>query len=353
MVKEVGIGVVGTGMWANNVHLAAYQEHPQARLIAVYDVDRESAERAAERFGAESVCDELEELLGRDDIDAVDIITPNVTHAPLVLAALAAGKHVMCEKPMAMNADEARQMAEAAAEAKVKTAVNFTWRNSGSMGYARYLVEQGELGRIFHVYGSYLGGFGSNPKMPIFWRLQKDVAGTGILGDIGSHIIDLAEWITGERITRVLADLNTFTPERPLPGGGGMGKVDVDDAASLLARFDGGGMGTFLATCYATGESMDQHIEIYGQKGSMRVSYRNQETIDAALGGERMQTIPIPDEFKVSSEHNHRANVRNFVGAIADDIEMVPNFTDGLRNQRVLDTVVASSLAGTWVQVRG
>ena len=175
----------------------------------------------------------------------------------------------------------------------------------------------------------------------------------GILGDIGSHIIDLAEWITGQRITGVLADLNTFTPERPLPGGDGMGKVDVDDAASLLSRFDGGGMGTFLATCYATGESMDQHIEIYGQKGSMRVSYRNQETIDAALGGERMQTIPIPDEFKVSSEHNHRANVRNFVGAIVDDTEMVPNFTDGLRNQRVLDAVVASSQAGTWVQVRG
>lgn len=351
--SEVGIGVVGTGMWANNVHLAAYQEHPKASLVSVYDVNREAAERTAKRFGAESVAGSYEELLARDDIDVIDVITPNVTHAPLVLAAIEAGKHVMCEKPMAMNAGEALRMTEAADKAGVKTGVNFTWRNGGPVQYARELVAQGELGQVYHVYGCYLSGFGHNPKVPLMWRLQKDMAGTGVLGDIGSHIVDLAEWIIGERTTKVLADLNTFTEERPLLDGSGNGKVEVDDAASFLTRFEGGGMGTFLATFYATGESMDHRIDIYGKKGSIRLSWKEQDTILVSLGltDSEIKPIDIPDRFKAPHEQMTRANVRNFVDAIADDKEMVPNFRDGLANQQVLDTVVASSQQGSWVEV--
>ena len=129
MAKKVGIGVVGIGGWASTVHLPAYQNHPCARLVGVYDVDGASAEQAARRFGAEAAFSDYGAMLARDDIEAIDIITPNVTHVSLALAAIAAGKHVICEKPMAMNADEAQQMADAAAKASLKTAINFTWRN--------------------------------------------------------------------------------------------------------------------------------------------------------------------------------------------------------------------------------
>ena len=360
MIKEVGIGVVGTGLWASTVHLPAYQAHPDARLVGVYDVNVEGAERAAREFGIESVFTEYEKMLSQDDIDAIDIISPNVTHVSLALAAIAAGKHVFCEKPMAMNMEETQQMADAAREANVKTAINFTWRNPPAVRYVRHLIQQGHIGKIYHVSGIYRAGWGRNEQRPIEWRLQKEFAGTGVIGDIGSHLIDMVEWMTGERITRLTADLNTFQPERPLSNGDGMGTVDVDDAASFLARLSGGGMATFLATYYGTGERMNQGIEIFGQKGALKMEYSNQETIRASLEPHSDENqfidLPILEQFKTRDlkmgGHDLRQNmVRKFVDAIANDEEMTPSFEDGLRNQRVIDTVVASAQKGTWLDV--
>ena len=354
MTNEVGIGIVGTGLWASSVHLPAYQAHPHARLVGVYDVDQESAERAAKDFGIESVFSTYEEMLACDDIDAVDIITPNVTHLSLALAAIAAGKHVFCEKPMAMNADEAQQMADAAAEANLKTAINFTWRNPAAVRFMRHLIEQDRIGKIYHISGVYRAGWGRNEERPIEWRLQKELAGTGVIGDIGSHIIDMVEWMTDERITSLVADLNTFQPERPKVGGG-TGTVDVDDAASFLARLNGGGMATFLATFYGTGERMNQGVEIFGQKGALKMQYSNQETILASLDPlsdeNQFVELPIPDRFKTQGHDLRQNTVRQFVDAIVNDEEMSPSFEDGLRNQRVIDAVVASAQAGRWLDV--
>lgn len=359
MVNEVGVGVVGTGGWASDVHLPTYQAHPRARLVGVYDPDEERAARAAKRFGAESVFSDYEAMLDRDDIDAIDIITPNVSHASLALAAIAAGKHVICEKPMAMNVDEAQQMVDAARKANLKTAVNFTWRNPPAALFIRHLIQQGRLGRIYHVNGVYRAGWGHDADRPFMWRLQKEAAGTGVLGDIGSHIIDMVEWMTGERITSLVADLNTFEPERPLVDGSGMGTVDVDDAASFLARLSGGGMATFLATFYGTGERMNQGVEIFGQKGSLKMEYGfyndDQETIRAAFApfasDYNFLDIPIPEQFKTMGHDLRQNTMRRFIDAIANDEEMKPSFDDGLRNQRVIDTVVASAQAGTWMDV--
>jgi len=163
MVNQVGIGVVGTGGWARDVHLPAYQDHPRACLVGVYDVDGESAERAAQLFGAEAVFSDYEAMLDRDDIDVIDIITPNVTHVSLALAAIAAGK----------------QMVEAARKANLKTAINFTWRNPPAALYCRHLIQQGRLGKIYHVYGTYRAGWGYDEQRPLMWRLQKELAGTG------------------------------------------------------------------------------------------------------------------------------------------------------------------------------
>ena len=360
MAKTVGIGVIGTGLWASTVHLPAYHAHPHARLVGVYDVDPAGAARAAEAFGIEAVFTDYEAMLACEEIDAIDIIAPNVTHAPLALKAIAAGKHVFCEKPMAMNADEAQQMADAARRAQVKTGINFTWRNPPAVQYMRHLIQQGCIGKIYHVQGIYRAGWGRNEQRPIEWRLQQKYAGTGVIGDIGSHLIDMVEWLTGERITSLVADLNTFQSERPLATGtiesGSMGVVDVDDAASFLARLSGGGMATLLATFYGTGERMNQGLEIYGQQGAIKMQYSNQETISASLEPLSDQNhfvdMPIPDQFKTIGHDLRQNTVRNFIDAIIDDKTMTPNFDDGLRNQRVIDAVVASARAGTWLDVR-
>lgn len=355
MTEKVGVGVVGTGGWASNVHLPAYQGHPRARLVGVYDVNRASAEQAAARFGIEAIYADYSALLANEEIDAIDIITPNVTHVDLALGALAAGKHVICEKPMAMNADEARRMAAAAAKANRKTAINFTWRNPPAALYCRHLIEQGQLGQIYHVYGIYRAGWGRDAQRPIEWRLQQEFAGTGVLGDIGSHIIDMVEWMTGERITRLTADLNTFTPQRPLTDGNGVGTVDVDDAVSILARLSGGGMATFLATFYGTGERMNQGVEIFGQKGSLKMEYTNQESIRASSEpferDYQVVDLPIPEHFKTQGRDLRQNTIYRFIDAIANDEEMTPNFEDGLRNQQIIDTVVASARVGTWLEV--
>ncbi|MEZ4863915.1 MAG: Gfo/Idh/MocA family oxidoreductase [Caldilineaceae bacterium] len=355
MATEVGIGVVGSGLWASTVHLPAYQAHPRARLVGIYDVDRAGAARAAKQFGIEAVFSDYHALLARADIDAIDIITPNVTHVALTLAAIAAGKHVICEKPMAMNGAEAQQMADAAAKANCKTAINFTWRNPPAVQYMRHLIEQERIGKIYHVQGIYRAGWGRNEQRPIEWRLQQKFAGTGVLGDIGSHLIDMVEWLTGERITSLVADLNTFQAERPLADGSGMGVVDVDDAVSFLARLSGGGMATFLATFYGTGERMNQGVEIFGQKGALKMEYTNQATIRAALepfdGDYNFIDLPIPDHFKTAGWDLRQNTVRRFVDAIADDEAMTPGFEDGLRNQRIIDTVVASAREGKWLAV--
>ena len=231
--SEVRIGVIGTGGWANTVHMRGYQAHPKARIVGVCDIILDRAKEAAEKFGAEFATDDYMALINRDDIDAIDVVTPNNVHVPIAMAAVKAGKHVMCEKPLAMNVAEAKELVDAAKAAGVKTGVNFTYRGHPAARYAREVICSGEIGRIFHVNAFYMQSWLVDPQRPLVWRLQKNLTGTGVLGDLASHVIDLAEWFTGSRITSVVGDMSTFQDERPLPDGSGTGKVDVDDAFLL------------------------------------------------------------------------------------------------------------------------
>ncbi len=358
----VRVGMIGTGNWANAGHLHVYQKHPRAKLIGVCDVVSEKAQRAAEKFGAGFATTDYSALLARDDIDAVDIATPNVMHAPIALAALGAGKHIICEKPMAMNYREAWAMAQAVRGAGVKTAINFVYRGHPAAQFAHHLVQEGYIGRIFQVNAFYMQSWLVDPQMPLVWRLQKGVTGTGTLGDLGSHIIDLAEWITGERIKTLLADMQTFVPERPLLDNSGIGQVDVDDGANFLARFENGAMGTFVSSRYGTGHQNYQRLEVYGEQGALIYSVDDVDHIQVALGPafvkERVMTsMPVPRRFKSSDESSHFARqnrpgiIHAFIEAILDDKEMQPNFEDGLRNQEILEAIEISAHERRWVDL--
>jgi len=339
--------------------MPVYQKHPRAKLVAVCDTVAERAESAAERFGAEFVSTDFAQVLERGDVDAVDIATPNVSHAAISLAALKAGKHVMCEKPMAMSYEEAEHMYRAAKEADVKTGINFVYRRHPAARFARHIVEQGHIGRVFHVNAFYMQSWLIDPELPLVWRMQKEVTGTGVLGDLGSHIIDLVEWITGERIKAIVADMQTFIRERPLPDGSGTGQVDVDDDTNLLARFENGATGVFVTSRYGTGQTNYQRIEIYGDKGSVIYSWDDVSHVRAALGPvfirERvMAPIPVPRRFKSpipEDEHNVSGNIRAFIQAILEDGDMEPGFQDGLRNQEILEAVEISARDRCWVEL--
>ena len=307
------------------------------------------------------------------------------THAEIAIAALEAGKHVLCEKPLANTVDEAEAMAEAAEKASaegIRSMVGFTYRRVPAIGLARRLVDEGRIGAIRHVRAQYLQDWIVDPEAPLSWRLDKDKAGSGALGDIGAHIIDLTQHITGEKITEVSGLLETFVKERPvpaghsdLPGGSGVtgterGPVTVDDAAVFLARFDGGAVGTFEATRFATGRKNAIRIEINGSKGSLAFDFEDMNLLhffdaedETGTAGFRRILVTEPEHPYVAAwwppghllgyEHGFTHQVVDLVTSIAEGTDPSPSFADGLNVQRVLAAVEESSIKRTWQEIPG
>src|SRR5690242_1367494 len=256
----------------------------RVRMVAVGGRDADKVAAAAARLGWEESVTDWRTLLDRDDIDVIDVCTPGDTHAEIALAALAAGKHVLCEKPLANTVAEARAMVAAAATAQtsgVRAMCGFNYRRVPAVTLMRDLVGAGRVGEVRHVRASYLQDWIVDPQFPLVWRLRREIAGSGALGDIGAHIVDLTQYVTGQLITGVSGLTETFVKERPLPGesaglaavAGGddaaaTGEVTVDDAALFLARLSGGAVASYEATRFATGRKNGLRIEVNGSHGS-------------------------------------------------------------------------------------
>jgi predicted dehydrogenase len=301
----------------------------------------------------------------------VDICTPGDSHADIAIAALAAGKHVLCEKPLANTVAEAEAMAAAAREAAakgVRSMVAFNYRRVPAVALARRFVAEGRLGEIRHVRAQYLQDWITDPQFPLVWRLQKDKAGSGALGDIGAHIIDTAQFIIGQVLTGVSAVTETFIKERPLAEGssglaGGSrteekGQVTVDDAALFLGRFEGGALGSFEATRFATGRKNALRIEVNGSLGSLAFDFEAMNELWFYDGGEpdagfRRILVTEPDHPYVGAwwppghglgyEHTFVHEVKDFLEGIGAGTDPAPSFEDGLRVQRVLAAVEESA----------
>lgn len=352
MSQPVRVGVIGAGGIATLRHLPAYQRNQEAgkdELVAVVDPVAAAVEAAAARFGVPHAFTDYRDLLAAP-VDAVSICTPNIYHEPIALAAIAAGKHVLCEKPLALSQEGARRMVEAAQAAGVITAVNFRYRFIPAAWFAHDLIAAGELGEIYHVYGNYFNGSMVDPQTPISWRQARAESGSGALGDLGSHLIDLYRYWFGE-IASVQGHLRTFTTARPAAGGG-TAPVDVDDAATCLLRLTNGAEGLVNASRNALGHNNHQRVEVYGTKGSLIYEIEKWDT-----GGDRLQlclgagqarhnafaTVPVPPSYLTS--HPERA-MDDFIDAIRSGTPMTPNFTDGLRCQEVLDATELSAQEG-------
>ena len=366
MTESLGVGMVGYA-FMGAAHSQAWRTAPHVFDLPLRPVlavlcgrDPGATEAAARRYGFASTETDWHALLKRDDVQLVDVCTPGDSHAEVSIAALEAGKHVLCEKPLANTVAEAEAMAAAAARAQargVRSMIGFNYRRVPALALARQLVADGRIGEIRHVRASYLQDWLVDPAFPLTWRLQRERAGSGALGDLGAHVVDLAQYLTGELIAGVSAVTATFVPERPLPGGEGRtGPVTVDDAAAFTARLDAGALATFEATRFATGRKNALRIELNGDRGSLAFDLERlnelefcDATQDAATEGFRRILVTEPGHPYLSAwwppghvlgwEHTFTHQVRDLVTAIAKGADPAPSFADGLQVQRVLHAV--------------
>ena len=378
MVGYAFMGAAHSQAWRNAPRFFDLPLHPRMTALAGRDATRVAD--AANRLGWESTETSWQALVERDDIDLVDVCTPGHTHAEIAIAALEAGKHVLCEKPLANTVEEAEAMnraAEKAAIVGVRTMVGFTYRRVPAIALARRLVAEGRLGTIHHVRAQYLQDWIVDPEAPLSWRLDKAQAGSGALGDIGAHIIDLAQHITADVIGRVSGRLRTFVGERPtsaehagLSGtaGAGRGPVTVDDAAVFLAEFRSGALGVFEATRFAHGRKNAIRIEVNGSAGSLAFDFEDMNllhffdgTEPGATAGFRRIVVTEPDHPYVGAwwppghligyEHGFTHQAVDLVRDIAAGTNPTPSFADGLQVQRVLAAVETSSESDSWQEI--
>jgi predicted dehydrogenase len=370
MVGYAFMGAAHSQAWRTAPRFFDLPLHPEMRVLG--GRDQAALKSAAEKLGWADTAGSWQELVARDDVDLVDICTPGHTHAEIAVAALEAGKHVLCEKPLANSVAEAEVMtaaAAAAAERGVRSMVGYTYRRVPAVQLARTLVAEGRIGTVRHVRVQYLQDWLVDPLAPLSWRLDRQAAGSGALGDIGSHAVDLAQFITGEAITGVSAVLETFVHERPVAtefsglhgrGGTERGPVTVDDASVFLARMSGGGIGVFEATRFASGRKNAIRLEINGERGSvafdfedMNVLHYYDATEDAATGGFRRIVVTEPQHAYIAQwwpaghglgyEHAFTHQVVDLVGDLAAGRDPSPSFAEGLAVQRVLAAVEASA----------
>jgi predicted dehydrogenase len=381
MIGYAFMGAAHSQAW-RTVH-RAFDVPLTPAMVALCGRDPARANAAAAKLGWQSVETDWKRLISREDIGLVDICTPGDTHAEIAIAALAAGKHVLVEKPLANTVDEAVAMTEAAEKARAKgirSMVAFNYRRVPALALARKLIADGRLGTIRHVRAQYLQDWIVDPEFPLVWRLDKEKAGSGALGDIGAHIIDLAQFVTGSRITGVSGLTETFVTERPLVASSAglageasteRGTVTVDDAALFTARFDSGALGSFEATRFASGRKNAMRIEINGSDGSLAFDFESMNelsfhdhTEDPDIAGFRRIVVTEPTHPYLSAwwppghglgyEHAFTHEVHDLLVAIEAGRDPEPSFADGLQVQRVLAAVETSAAAhSVWTTIEG
>lgn len=386
MSKPLGVGLVGY-RFMGKVHSHAYHDlgfffNPTRPLAmrAICGRDEEAVAAAAAKWRWESYETDYRDLVARDDIDIIDISSPGNTHVEIALAAAKAGKHIICEKPLANTLADARKMLVAVQEAGVKHMVGFNCRKIPSILLAKKWISEGLIGEPYLFRGVYLQDWIVDPEFPLVWRLDKSVCGSGALGDLAAHTIDLAHFLVGD-ITEVTSIMKTIVKERPLAEAmdeglgavgstaGGKGEVLVDDVVMFLAKFGNGTMGTFEATRFATGNHNTSTFEINGSEGGIRWNIERLNEIELylrsdAAGQQGWRTVPVgdgsvhpyidrywPAGHIIGWEHSFIHEVYEFAEAVAKDTPVSPDFVDGVKCQAVLEAVEQSAASGRWVKV--
>jgi predicted dehydrogenase len=380
-MAEIGVGLIGY-KFMGRAHSNAYRQvshffpvDPVPRMRVICGRDAGGVKQAAAQLGWEESETDFRRVVARDDIQLVDISSTGDTHYEVTMAALAAGKHIFCEKPLANDLGQAREMTLAARDAGVVAMINFNYRRVPAVQFARQLIAEGKLGEIRHWRATYLQDWINDPAFPLVWRLQKEFAGTGTLGDIGAHIVDLSHFLIGP-IAEVTGTLSTFIKQRPVErpnaaetglgaiAGAEMGEVTVDDSTTFLAAFENGVTGTFEATRLAPGRRNYNSFEINGSRGSLVFNLERLHELqiyftDDPAGLQGFRTINVseaihpyaawwPAGHAIGYEHTFVHAVKDLLDGIKAGVSPAPTFEDGYRCQAVLDAVERSAKSRTW-----
>jgi len=377
-MKKINVGIIGYG-FMGRAHSNAYRKvnhffdlKYQPILKAVCARNADNAKGFAEKWGYASVETDWCKLIERDDVDLIDICTPNNTHAEIAIAAARAGKMILCEKPLALNAEEAEKMVAAVEKAKVANMVWYNYRRCPAVVLAKQLIDEGKLGRIFHYRAKFLQDWTISPDLPqggtALWRLDVKAAGSGVTGDLLAHCIDTAMWLNGS-IDSVSAMTETFIKERKHQLTGKVEKVGIDDACAFLARFSNGSLATFESTRYARGHKALYTFEINGEHASIfwdlhdlhRLQYfdhrdegrvRGWRSIHVSDGDQPyMKNWWVPG-LQIGYEHSFVHQVADFLTGLADGKPAKPDFKDGLATDYVTDAVLKSAGTGQWEKVK-
>jgi predicted dehydrogenase len=382
----VNVGLIGAG-FMGKAHSLAYAAMPMffwpppavphRRIVA--ELDPVAARQAAERFGFDQSTSDWRAVIESDDVDLVDIAVPNDAHAEIAIAAARAGKHIICEKPLAGTVEEARAMYEAVSAAGVVNMVAFNYRRTPAVALAHELISQGAIGQVRNFRGTYLQDWSNDPDLPLSWRFQRDIAGSGALGDIAAHVMDLARYLVGE-ISAVSSLMRTYISDRPISQGadqlagarklegGARGPVDVDDEVLTLLRFEEGAVGSLEATRHAHGRKNFLTFEIHGDSGSLSFDYERRDQLELYLADDPedrrgFRTIytgpahpyghalwPIP-ALGIGYGETKIIECYELMSAIAGGTDGKPNFRDGYQIARICQAVADSSESGEWVEV--
>jgi len=386
-MRKINIGLIGAGFMgkAHSLSMAAMPMFfwpapaiPVRKVVC--DLTLEAAEQASIRLGFERFTDNWLDVINDPEIDVIDIVTPNNSHAEIAIAAAKAGKHVICEKPLANTAEESKRMLEAVEAAGVKHMVAFNYRRTPAVALAKKYIEEGSIGDILNFRGTYLQDWSADPNSPLSWRFQKSLSGSGAVGDIGTHVIDFARYLVGE-ISEVMAETKTWIKERPVQAFGvdklGTVKldenvekrpVDVDDEFISLLRFENGAIGSIEATRNGWGRNNFLTFEIHGTKGSLYFNYENRDELQVCFAndpadrrgyrtvytgpatpyGEALWPIPA---LGIGYGETKIIEMHDFIQSIVEDREISPSFIDGYRIAQISEAILKSSESHQWIKI--
>lgn len=344
-MKKLKIGVIGLGGIAN-YHIWGIRESPDAEVWAICDVNEKSL---AERGEALHIPEERrylrhEDLFRNGELDAVMIGTPNFNHYQVAYDAIKYGMPFALEKPIALNTKEALILREELAKAPIPHMVCFSYRYKSAARYARQLIREGRLGRIHHIYSQYLQGWAIDEQTPLVWRFSKELSGSGALGDLGSHILDLHRFLAGETES-VVAHADTIIRQRDRLDGEGKGEVDVDDFCHVLGRMKGGVSSSMQISRFAFGRGNYQQIEVYGSKGALIYNLEETDTLQVNFSDEEggFRSADIPE----SCRSEQMQSFFNLLLGKGDGLDAT--IEDGYINQRTIDAIIESFEQGRWV----
>ena len=377
-IREIGVGLLGYA-FMGKAHANGYRKMPfffypppaLPRLVAICGRTEEAVAEAAKRFGFETYYTDWKKLIADDRIELVDNCLPNNMHAEPCIEAAEAGKNIICEKPLASTLEDAKAVYEAAEKAGVKNMTAFNYRFVPAIRLAKQLIDEGYIGKILQYRAVYLQEWIMDPNFPLVWRLRKSVAGSGALGDLGAHIIDLARFLVGE-VASVCGLTETFIKERPLPEDPEKkGKVDVDDVFIAMARFKNGAIGSFEASRFCAGRKNYQRVEIHGTEGSIVFNlerlnelevYSKKDPEDRMGFRDILVTESVhpfmehwwPHGHIIGWEHTFVHEIHHFIDCIVNDKPVAPmaaTFYDGLKCQEILNAIEESARKGRWVEL--